>query len=95
MVNDSGYIPDESVTVYAAKTHGNVAPIQTIRGTATKLKRPDGIAVDSSGNIYVSDGLDRSKVMAFAVGATGDVKPLRTIRGSNTGLYFTDGTTVR
>jgi hypothetical protein len=95
VVNDDGYTPDDSVTVYAAGTHGNVAPIQTINGTATKLRYPDGIAVNSGGNIYVSDGLTRSRVMVFAAGAAGNVKPLRTIRGSNTGLYFTNAIAVR
>ena len=82
------------MTVYAARTH-DVSPIQTINGTATKLKSPDGIAVDSGGNVYVADGLVISKVMVFAACATGDVKPIRTIRGSNTGLYFTEGRAVR
>jgi hypothetical protein len=95
VVNNDGYTPDDSVTVYAARTHGNVAPIQTISGTATKLRWPDGIAVDSGGDIYVADGNLRSRVMVFAAGASGDVKPLRTIRGSNTGLSFTAGIAVR
>ncbi len=42
-----------SVTVYAAASSGDVMPIATISGAKTELGYPNGIAVDSYGNIYV------------------------------------------
>jgi len=57
-VNDSpiGASPP-SVTVYAANPSGtlNEAPLGTITGANTGLGNPNGIAVDSSGNIYVAN----------------------------------------
>jgi DNA-binding beta-propeller fold protein YncE len=44
-----------SVNVYASGANGNVAPIAVIQGANTKLVYPFGVALDPSGNIYVSD----------------------------------------
>jgi len=43
-----------SVTVYAPGSYGDAKPIATISGPNTGLGLPFGIALDSSGNIYVS-----------------------------------------
>jgi len=49
-----------SVTVYAANwATGNTAPIRTLKGAATGLKVPSGVAIDSDGNLAVVNvGLD-------------------------------------
>ena len=84
-----------TVTVYAAGANGNVAPIATIAGSKTGLagnglSYAGGIAVDSSGLIYVTTGVRQlnPSILVFAPGANGNVPPLRTITGSNTGLNY-------
>ncbi len=44
-----------SVFVFPAGSNGNAAPIATISGSNTGLSSPFGVALDSSGNIYVAD----------------------------------------
>lgn len=74
-----------SVTVYAAGTLGNVAPIQNISGGATGLQGPSGVAVDAMGNIYVSNDTGQS-ITVYSAGANGNAAPIQTISGSYTGL---------
>jgi acylphosphatase len=74
-----------SVTVYAAGSTGNIAPIQTIEGNNTGLYYPDGIAPDPvNGDIYVSS-IDGS-VEIYAPGSNGNVHPIASIAGLETGL---------
>jgi hypothetical protein len=68
------------VTEYAATDlSGNVAPTRTITG----LHNPEGLAIDSAGNLYVAvvDAID-----VFAPGASGPATPIRVIGGSTTTL---------
>jgi hypothetical protein len=44
-----------SVFVYSAGSHGDAAPLATISGNNTGLMQPCGVALDSTGNIYVTD----------------------------------------
>ena len=44
-----------SVFVYSAGSHGDAAPLATISGGNTGLMEPCGVALDSTGNIYVAD----------------------------------------
>jgi hypothetical protein len=44
----------DSITVYSPGSNGNITPARTISGPSTGLVTPMGIAVDSSGYIYVS-----------------------------------------
>ena len=75
------------ISVFAAGASGNVSPIRTITGSMTKLVYPEGIALDSMGNIYVaSDPRSSTSILVFAAGANGNVEPIRTIKGSNTGM---------
>jgi hypothetical protein len=72
------------VSIYAPGTgqNGNQAPI----GTITGLNRPEGIAFDSSGNLYVVS-LDRIQVFPpGADGVTAPASPSKVIVGSNTDL---------
>ncbi len=80
----------DSVTIYAAGSHGNVAPMATISGPLTQLNLPSGIAVDSSGNIYVandgSDGGNIDSITVYPPGSNGNVAPTFSISGDSTGL---------
>lgn len=81
------------VTVYAAGANGNVKPIRTIAGSKTNLDDPNGVALDSSENLYVANGFSSSSsrsngyVTVYAAGAHGNVKPINTITGGSTGLW--------
>lgn len=50
-----GNLPANSITVYAPGASGNVAPIATIGGPNTGLRRPSAVALDASGRIYVAN----------------------------------------
>jgi sugar lactone lactonase YvrE len=107
VANDLGgpVVPHESydrgtVTIYPAGSHGNVTPIATISGAATGLAYPVGIAVDSSGNIYVSNSgtantssdLEyRSSITVYPAGSNGNAPPSAVIAGDNTGLSYSPG----
>ncbi len=86
-----------SVTVYPAGANGDVDPIAVINGPQTGLDSEDayGIAVDSSGNIYVVNrgGLhdQNGSVNIYRAGSDGDVAPIASIRGPLTGLRYPEG----
>lgn len=85
-VNNGG-----SVAVYPAGSNGNATPMALISGSNTGIVSPFGIAVDSSGNIYVGNNSNPSgtpsyEILVFAAGSNGNVAPSATISGSNTGL---------
>jgi sugar lactone lactonase YvrE len=76
----------DSITVYSPGSNGNVAPARVISGPATKLLEPEGVAVDSSGRLFVSSGARNSDpqsrsaaVLIFAPGAKGNVAPFASI----------------
>jgi 6-phosphogluconolactonase (cycloisomerase 2 family) len=77
-----------SISVYGGNVSGTVAeaPFATITGSATGLLGADGIAIDSTGKIYVSN--DNSSVEVFPANPSGTLNeaPIATISGSNTGL---------
>jgi sugar lactone lactonase YvrE len=92
--NDRGRI-----TVYAAGSDGNVAPIATISGAATGLSYPIGIALDSSWNIYVANALTANtgsnpigpSITVYPAGSNGNAAPSAVIAGANTGLNYSQG----
>jgi len=86
-VNFSGF---GSVTVYAANATGNASPTVTISGAATGLVEPQGLALDTAGNIYVSNGMGNS-VTVYSSGATGNAPPTKSIIGSATELGSPNG----
>ncbi len=71
----------------------NKAPIATISGSKTGLDIPAGIAVDSSGNIYVADRATPRRfprsprhVFVYPPGSNGNETPTATISGPQTEL---------
>lgn len=86
-----------TVTVYAAGSDGDTTPIGTIVGARTGLDNPFGIAVDSSGNIYVANfmgGNGAGSVTVYPAGSNGDLPPIATIVGADTGLDNPSGIAV-
>lgn len=75
-----------SITVYTLTGARNRKPIREITGPDTQLgTSPDGVALDSSGNIYVSNS-DTNTITVYPAGSNGDAVPTRVIAGSATGL---------
>jgi 6-phosphogluconolactonase (cycloisomerase 2 family) len=77
------------ISIFPVSANGNVGPgANTIAGANTGLVGPRGVAVGSTGIIYVASsnwaGTDR--VTVYAAGASGNATPIQTISGSNTGL---------
>jgi len=81
---------DDSITVYPANGGPRPNPIITISGAKTKLVNPQGIAVDSAGNIFVANqgsvDFAPAGVTIYRAGANGDVAPIARISGPTTGL---------
>lgn len=77
--------PGGSVTVHAADSDGDVAPLRHIAGAATGLVQPAGVDVDGEGRIYVADAATDT-VSVFAPGADGNEAPTRVLRGPATAL---------
>ncbi len=73
------------ILIFGAMATGNVAPTRTIGGALTTINTLNGIAVDTSGNIWVTDNQGSvGRVLEFAAGANGNVAPIGTIAGSAT-----------
>ena len=86
-----------SVSVFAAGATGDVAPVRTIKGAATGLFRPYGVALLADGKIAVSHATlveNQGQISVFAADADGDVAPVRTIVGENTRLVLPTGLAV-
>ena len=79
-----------SVFIYPAGSNANAAPTATISGSNTGLSYPQGIALDSSGKIYVADESAVS-VFVYSAGSKGNVAPTATISGSDTDLETPEG----
>jgi len=91
-VADDGFsgVGPGSVFVYPAGGNANAAPTATISGSNTGLNTPYGIALDSSGNIYVADE-SATSVFVYSAGSKGNVAPTTTISGSDTDLDTPEG----
>ena len=84
---------NNTVTVYAANPSGSVTcpPLATIGGGSTGISGPQGVALDSSGKVYVTNG--NNTVTVYAANPSGNVTsaPLATIGGGSTGISSPDG----
>lgn len=85
-----------SVTVYAPGAIGNATPLQDITGSNTDFGLPDDLALDASGNIYVTDSEATvgPAVLEFGSEATGNVSPVATLTGAATTLQEPEGVAV-
>lgn len=73
-----------TITVYSAAPAGPQFA-GTISGAATGLDHPAGVAIDSTGRLYVANTAD-STITEYAPEANGDATPVATIAGKGTGL---------
>jgi|GEM_PF-2829284 len=76
-----------SIFVFDPKANGASTPTRTITGVATLLNQPVSLAVDTTGNLYVSD-LNQLGISVFSPTATGNIAPASTLSGAATGLAF-------
>lgn len=76
------------INVFPTSATGNVKPIARISGGSTQFRSPLGVAVDSSGNIYVvsTEVPYQNSVVVFTAGSKGDASPIGIIVGPATGL---------
>jgi hypothetical protein len=72
------------VLEFAAGSNGDVAPMKNISGSETQLSHANAVALDASGNIYVSNISGGNSIDVFAPSANGNVAPSRVISGSQT-----------
>jgi hypothetical protein len=85
-----------ALLIFAANSTGTLPPTSTITGPETMLVGIEGVAVDSQGNVYVSnvDGAGVFSIFEFSAGSTGNVAPMRTISGSATTMNAIGNLTV-
>ncbi len=93
--SESGPDGNGYVTVYPAGSNGDVAPTAVIGGSNTGLNQPVGIALNSSGKLFVANNETQppccGSVTVYPAGSNGNVRPSVSIAGGNTGLYFPSG----
>jgi sugar lactone lactonase YvrE len=75
--------PIDQVLVFPQNANGGPVPAQDITGTSTGLSVPEGIAVDRSGNMWVTNS-NTSSITEYNAGATGNVAPINTVQGGAT-----------
>jgi hypothetical protein len=87
-----------AILEFAAGANGDTPPIRVITGPDTGLGLTCGIALDSTGEILVSNNPNRvggePSITVYAPSATGDAPPIRTILGSDTELTGSCGIAV-
>ena len=96
--SSGGCGPNGSITIYAAGATGDAAPIGSVGGSQNpsfdRVTQPTAVALDSSGNIYVTNDIGDGTVLEFAHGSTENSAPIRNIMGPATLLNFPVGVQV-
>jgi len=82
-ISTANLVEPDSILIFDSSASGNVPPTSTIGGPATTINSIQGLALDSAGNIYVSNAPSED-ILVFSAGSTGNVAPIRTISGSAT-----------
>lgn len=78
---------DSGIVTYTAGSSGDAGFFESVNGLAAGINYPDGLAVDSSGNVYTEGTSTAGNgISVFAAGSYGNVAPITTIVGANTGL---------
>ncbi|HEY3729142.1 MAG TPA: putative Ig domain-containing protein [Solirubrobacteraceae bacterium] len=75
----------DSLTAYRLGASGDAKPAARITGPATGLSNPEGLGVNTNGDLLVANQFGPS-VTEYSPTASGDVAPVRTIAGASTGL---------
>lgn len=83
VTNDADDLNGDRVTIYPAESTGNTVPSAVIVGPNTGLAFPEGIAIDSAGNIYVANAATDA-ITVYPQGSNGNVAPSATISGPST-----------
>jgi hypothetical protein len=83
----------QSLEVFAPGSQGDATPTTFISGSNTGFVDTDDLAVDTSGNIYVTDA-GAADVPIFGPSQNGNVAPQAVIGGSNTGFIEPEGVAV-
>ncbi|MBV8171151.1 MAG: NHL repeat-containing protein [Candidatus Eremiobacteraeota bacterium] len=83
-------VGNNSLTIYRSSDvfsspTGDVAPFATLAGALTGLSGPSGIALDTSGNVYVTNGAANS-ITVYAPNPSGNQAPSATIAGASTAI---------
>jgi DNA-binding beta-propeller fold protein YncE len=84
--NGGGQYRPPSITVFAASTKGDAAPVRIIEGSKTALNWPSGLSVDATHNEIVVTNLGNNSILVFGRLDRGNVAPLRAIAGPHTGI---------
>ena len=80
----NGAYQDRRILIFPKGANGNVTP-KVLGGSNVPVQNTEGLAVDASGRLYVSDYTAKA-IYVFAAGASGNTAPIRTIAGAATGL---------
>jgi NHL repeat len=94
VTRENGYHnkPLPGVLFFARDANGNVSPAGEITGSKTMLSLPSGLAMDSSGNVYVAN--NNNTITVYAAGALGNTAPIRTISGNEAKLNNPGGLAI-
>jgi NHL repeat len=82
-----------SVLYYPAGSRGQTLPASVLTGSQTGLQRPNALAVDGKGNLYVLN-YGGPSITVYRTGARGDSRPEASIFGPATNLSLPQGIAV-
>jgi DNA-binding beta-propeller fold protein YncE len=87
IIKGTGRFDPPSITVIAADSNGDVAPVRVIQGPKTGMNWPTGVAFDpDKGELYVANQAGDA-ILVFGANQQGDVAPIRTIKGAKTLMH--------